>query len=122
MVSFKNFLIATLVSSVIATPIQSPDSTDNDLEIVKKVPVIESRDKDYYRAPSTTNGGVGNGYNNGYSTSGGGDCNYSEKQRLDQEIQNRYQEKDRLDSEIKKREAMKDQLDQQIRQKQGECH
>ncbi|GKT58164.1 EC8 protein [Colletotrichum tofieldiae] len=113
MVSAKSLLIATLVSSVIATPLNALNSTNVNLEIVDKVPVVESREKASY-FPAVPNDGYGGG--------GGGDganCNYAEKTRLDQEIQNRYQLKDRLDSEIKRREAMKDQLDEQIRRKQG---
>ncbi|KZL79799.1 ec8 protein [Colletotrichum incanum] len=111
MVSFKSLFIATLVSGVIATPLNALNLTNADLEVVDKVPVIETREKASY-LPAVPNGGYG----------GGGDgvgCNSAEKERLDQEIQNRYQLKDRLDSEIKRREAMKDQLDEEIRRKQG---
>ncbi|KAK1997927.1 hypothetical protein LX36DRAFT_670591 [Colletotrichum falcatum] len=81
MVSIKNLLIATLVSSIVAIPIASSDlPEEEDIHVVNRLPVIESR---------------GNG--GGYS---GVSCDASQKDRLDQEIQNRYQLKSRLDDEI----------------------
>ncbi|KAK2056364.1 hypothetical protein LY76DRAFT_607053 [Colletotrichum caudatum] len=100
MVSIKSLLIATLASSVIATPIESFNPLENDLEVVDKVPVIEVR---------------GNG-----GGSSAGTCDYNTKQRLDDEINNRYQLKSRLDDEIGRRQAIKQQLDNQINQKQGQ--
>ncbi|KAK2036841.1 hypothetical protein LZ31DRAFT_636384 [Colletotrichum somersetense] len=103
MVSIKSLLIATLVSSVISTPIESSNPLENDLEVVDKVPVIEVRG----------NGGNGGGY-------GAATCDYNTKQRLDNEINNRYQLKSRLDDEIGRRQAMKQQLDNQINLRQGQ--
>ncbi|WDK12817.1 ec8 protein [Colletotrichum graminicola] len=103
MVSIKSLLVATLVSSIVATPIESFDAPENDLEVVNKVPVIESR---------------GNG--GGYGDGGGASCDYNTKQRLDSEIQNRYQLKSRLDDEIQRRQGIKQQLDNQINQRQGQ--
>ncbi|KAK1973925.1 hypothetical protein LZ30DRAFT_814365 [Colletotrichum cereale] len=125
MVFIKSLLIATLVSGIIATPIVSPGSVTEDLQVVNKVPVIESRGQ-------TTNSGNGaghgngngygtrNGVGNGFSTSGtGGNCDYSQKQRLDQEIQNRSHMKSQLDQEIHNRNQMKSQLDGEIKRRQG---
>ncbi|KAK2015146.1 hypothetical protein LZ32DRAFT_656797 [Colletotrichum eremochloae] len=108
MVSIKSLLIATFVTTIIATPIENSNTPDDDLQVVDRVPVIESR---------------GNGAN--YASNGAASCDYNEKQRLDQEINNRYSLKNQLDGEINRRQGIKAQLDDQIRQRQGQlggCH
>ncbi|WQF79228.1 hypothetical protein CDEST_04242 [Colletotrichum destructivum] len=113
MVSFKSLLVATLVSSVVATPLKS-NTSDLVVEAVDKVPEIEARDKaNFYpglqlpeASKDTTKVRI---------SSADRDCSSAEKERLDAEIQNRYALKDRLDAEIKRREDMKDELDREIR-------
>ncbi|KAI3528382.1 hypothetical protein CSPX01_16263 [Colletotrichum filicis] len=135
MVAIKNLLIATLISSVIATPLLSGYNVP-DIE-VDSVASIETRAEaaknvnaaaTYGNGGSFGNGGAykngnnGGGFNSGggfSSGNGGGNCDYSEKNRLDQEIRNRERMKDRLDDEIQRRQNMKDQLDQEIRRKQN---
>ncbi|KAK1538867.1 uncharacterized protein CCOS01_00181 [Colletotrichum costaricense] len=135
MVAIKNLFIATLISSVIATPLLSGRNVP-DIE-VDSVASIETRAEaaknvnaaaTYGNGGSFGNGGAykngnnGGGFNSGggfSSGNGGGNCDYSEKNRLDQEIRNRERMKDRLDDEIQRRQNMKDQLDQEIRRKQN---
>ncbi|KAK1466171.1 hypothetical protein CTAM01_17027 [Colletotrichum tamarilloi] len=135
MVAIKNLLIATLTSSVIARPLLSGRNVP-DIE-VDSVASIETRAEaaknvnaaaTYGNGGSFGNGGAykngnnGGGFNSGggfSSGNGGGNCDYSEKNRLDQEIRNRERMKDRLDDEIQRRQNMKDQLDQEIRRKQN---
>ncbi|KAK1637847.1 hypothetical protein BDP81DRAFT_448957 [Colletotrichum phormii] len=128
MVAIKNLFIATLVSSVIATPLLSGRNIpDVDVDSVAPIETRGEAAKNVNAAATYGNGGsFGNGgaYKNGNgggfnSGNGGGNCDYSEKNRLDQEIRNRERMKDRLDDEIQRRQNMKDQLDQEIRRKQN---
>ncbi|WYZ38251.1 hypothetical protein EsH8_III_000165 [Colletotrichum jinshuiense] len=100
MVSPKAFFLATLISTVIATPIMGRNLPEVD---AVSVPSIETR-------------------GNGYSGSSR-DCDtsqaQSQKNRLDDEIRNRQRMKDNLDDQIQRRQQIKDQLDEEIRRKQN---
>ncbi|KAL0943326.1 uncharacterized protein CTRU02_201212 [Colletotrichum truncatum] len=95
MPSFKTVILATLLSAVIATPLQERALDNVSFDIA---PSIESRGE------ASTSGNGGNG----------GNCDYNEKNRLDVEINNRYRLKAQLDTEIDRRQDIKAQLERDI--------